>query len=287
MLISVYLPTRNRHAPLRRAVESVLNQTHRELELIVVDDGSTDETPAYLKALAASEPRVQLLRHETALGAPASRNAAVAIAHGDWVTGLDDDDEFLPERLALLSAYATFFAGTGQRFCGVYAQDLVRVSDQMRVPSKKRGPVDFEDLFVSNLIGNQILIRRLDYLELGGFDERLAAWQDLDFLMRLTRRFGPAQLLDVPLYVFDDRPRADRISRQKKQRLLDSYRLIVAKYQELPLKPRQLLYLQAFARCYGNAMSAGDALRFFRMGFNPTATWRLAKVLTHRDAAEY
>jgi glycosyltransferase involved in cell wall biosynthesis len=285
MLISVYLPTKDRHAQLRAAVDSVLNQTHRELELIVVDDGSTDATPDYLRGLQASDGRVRVLRHDRARGAPASRNAAVAMARGEWVTGLDDDDEFLPERLARLSAYASFFADTGQRFCGVYAQDYVRISDEQRVRSQKRGPVQFEELFASNVIGNQILVRRSVYQEAGGFDERLPAWQDLDFLLRITRQFGPAQLLDVPLYVFDNRPRPDRISTQKKQGLLDSYRLVAGKYPELPVKLRQLLYLQVFSRCYGIPMNAGDIYRFFRLGFHPSTALRLAKLVAGRDGS--
>lgn len=286
MLISVYLPTRNRQAQLRRAVESVMAQTHVDFELIVVDDGSSDATAGYLQGLASADARVRVVRNENSRGAPASRNVALAMARGEWVTGLDDDDEFLPRRLELLAAYAGFLDGTGCRFSGVYAQDQVRVSDDEQARSNKRGPVLFEDLFSSNLIGNQIFARRSAVLEVGGFDEALPAWQDLDFLMRLTRRFGPAQLLDVPLYLFDDRPRADRISTQRKQRLLDSHRVIVEKYPGLPSKLKQLLYLQAFSPSYGHIPNLGDACRFFRMGFSGPAAWQLVRLVVRRGAHE-
>jgi glycosyltransferase involved in cell wall biosynthesis len=284
MQVSVYLPTHNRQARLRRAVDSVLAQRDCALELIVVDDGSTDDTPHYLQQLAAGDVRVRLLRHDSARGAPASRNAALALARGEWVTGLDDDDEFLPGRLARLLAFADFLTAAGLRFAGVFAQDLVRVADGISLPSRKRGPVAFDELFRSNLIGNQILARRLDVLAVGGFDERLPAWQDLDLLMRLTQRFGPAQLFDEPLYLFDDRPRSDRISRQQKQRLLDAFALIAARHHEQPPRLLQQLFLQAFSRSYGHRPGLADIGRYLRMGTDLSACWQLGRTCLRRGA---
>src|SRR5512143_3860267 len=98
MQVSVYLPTRNRAASLRRAIESVLAQTYADFELIVVDDGSSDGTREVLESVQRSDARVRAIHHSVSRGAPASRNAAIAAAHGEWLTGLDDDDEFLPRR---------------------------------------------------------------------------------------------------------------------------------------------------------------------------------------------
>ena len=83
MLISVYMPTRNRIGMLQSAVASVLGQTYRNLEFIVVDDASTDGTEAYLQAIAKRDPRFIYIKNATALGAPASRNIAIRKSSGD------------------------------------------------------------------------------------------------------------------------------------------------------------------------------------------------------------
>ena len=102
MLVSIYLPTRNREALLRRAINSVLTQTYTTLELIVVDDGSTDGTHTYLDTVRTGDSRIQVIRNEVSLGAPLSRNLAIRAARGEFITGLDDDDYFHPQRLATL-----------------------------------------------------------------------------------------------------------------------------------------------------------------------------------------
>ena len=79
MLVSIYLPTKNRQALLRRAVESVLTQSYTTLELIVVDDGSTDDTQSYLDTVRTADSRIRVIRNETSLGAPLSRNLPSAM----------------------------------------------------------------------------------------------------------------------------------------------------------------------------------------------------------------
>src|SRR3954466_15167188 len=98
MLVSVYIPTRNRRALVERAIKAVLEQDYRELEVIVVDDASTDDTPAFLKAAAAADSRLTFFANDRPSGAPAARNRAIAAAKGAFVTGLDDDDYFEPTR---------------------------------------------------------------------------------------------------------------------------------------------------------------------------------------------
>lgn len=92
--VSVVIPTHDRPARLARAVASVLDQTVSDLEVIVVDDGSRPAVAGF------DDDRVRVLRHDVALGAPAARNAGVAAGRGDVVAFLDDDDEWLPGKLA-------------------------------------------------------------------------------------------------------------------------------------------------------------------------------------------
>ena len=105
-LVSVYLPTRNRAEQLPRAIRSVLRQDCPNLELLVVDDASTDLTSEVLARFAARDSRVRIFRQPVPSGAPAARNRAIREARGEFLAGIDDDDLMLPTRLSsLLDAY--------------------------------------------------------------------------------------------------------------------------------------------------------------------------------------
>lgn len=99
-LVSVILPTFNRAALLREAIESALAQTYRNLEVIVIDDGSVDETPRVLAELSARDPRVRTFRQDNA-GVSAARNHALALSQGDYIAYLDSDDIWLPWKVEL------------------------------------------------------------------------------------------------------------------------------------------------------------------------------------------
>lgn len=101
-LVSVVVPCYNGSRYLRATLDSVLRQTHPSLELIVVDDCSTDDSPAIVEALAVQDPRVRLLRMARNHGTPGGpRNAGVRTARGDWVAFLDADDLWHPRKLEL------------------------------------------------------------------------------------------------------------------------------------------------------------------------------------------
>lgn len=96
--ITVLLPVYNAERTVRAAIESILTQTEPDFELLVVDDGSTDGTPAILEALAASDPRMRLVRQANA-GIASALNAGLALARGRYVARMDADDLSLPTRL--------------------------------------------------------------------------------------------------------------------------------------------------------------------------------------------
>ena len=104
-LVSVYIPTYNRSSLLKRAVQSVLSQTIKDIEVIVVDDNSTDDTHEVISKLQKSDDRVVYLKNNKNMGACFNRNRAISEARGKFVTGLDDDDFFLPMRLENFITY--------------------------------------------------------------------------------------------------------------------------------------------------------------------------------------
>ncbi|HVF16270.1 MAG TPA: glycosyltransferase, partial [Steroidobacteraceae bacterium] len=189
MLVSIYMPTKNRLELLKRAVESVLAQTYRDLELWVVNDGSSDGTASYLDSASAADPRLKVIHNTQSMGAPASRNSAIQRSAGMFVTGLDDDDHFHPRRIEVLVEAWRQHESSGEKFSCLFTQDLLAAPEASEV-SKKPVRVQYTDLFSYNLIGNQIFTKREYLIEAGMFDEQMPAWQDLDTFIRVLRKFG-------------------------------------------------------------------------------------------------
>ncbi len=284
MLVSVYIPTKNRLELLQRAVASVLAQTHQELEVIVGDDGSTDGTVPWLEGLCAQDDRVRFFHHDQSLGAPAARNKAIRSTQGEWVTGLDDDDRFLPERLAQFVEHAVRLDAAGVRYSGLYSTELIESERHSYVLQKPHAST-FQSLFHHNSIGNQIFARRAAYLEAGLFDESMPAWQDLDLFLRMVHTCGPAHLVPMVSYVLADDDRSDRISKKKKPKLLDAYARIAAKWPQVPAKDKQRLYLQLLAPFYGFPLEWDDVRRYFGQGVSLAAGARLVKLAARRALA--
>jgi glycosyltransferase involved in cell wall biosynthesis len=98
-LTSVVIPAYNRRSTIGNAIQSVLAQPARDLEVIVVDDGSSDDSSAVVLRMAHSESRIRLIRHKANRGAQAARNTGIQAARGEWVAFLDSDDTWVPNSL--------------------------------------------------------------------------------------------------------------------------------------------------------------------------------------------
>src|SRR5262245_24547581 len=96
-LVTVVIPTHNRAGRVRSAIESVLHQTYADFEIVVVDDASEDGTENTVRGVL--DPRVRYIRHAVARGDAAARNTGIRNSTGEYVAFLDDDDEWLPEKL--------------------------------------------------------------------------------------------------------------------------------------------------------------------------------------------
>ncbi len=195
-LISVYMPTHNRGDILKRAVTSVLTQSYKNLELIVVNDGSKDDTLALLTEIQHQDSRVIILNNQEAKGACVSRNMAIHHAKGKWITGIDDDDEWLPERLEKLKAYYLEDSSC------VYAQDLYE-RGKVQSRSRKKAIATLDGMLDHNIIGNQVFTETYKLKSIGGFDEKLKAAQDYDAWFRLIESYGPGYCLNEVLQKVD------------------------------------------------------------------------------------
>lgn len=190
-LVSAIITTHNRAGLLPRALDSVIMQSYDNIEIIVVDDGSTDRTPQVI-AKYQEELSVRYIRIEESVGACRARNKGIKEASGYFIAGLDDDDKWHKDRVReLLSAYDDMYAAVTSDTWMVYRKGEARW--------KKQKVIDLDTLLFTNQVGNQVLASRDRVLEVGGFDPKLQAAQDYDLWIRLCAAFGPIRNVQKPL----------------------------------------------------------------------------------------
>jgi glycosyltransferase involved in cell wall biosynthesis len=228
--VSVVIPAYNRAATIAAAIESVLRQTYSDFELIVVDDGSTDDTLA--AAAQVRDPRVRLIANPRNTGAAGARNTGVAEARGTWIAFQDSDDEWLPRKLEKQMARlapGTAYVGA---YCGLLTlgglDDRPGARTRLRyVPDAGVEPADghiLPALLRDNIISTQTLVVRRDlFLELDRFDEETTPIEDWDFALRLAAR-GPIAFVDEPLV--HQRFSPNSISRWAARRLTSQERVV-------------------------------------------------------------
>ena len=244
-LVTIYIPTFNRISLLKRAIESVQNQTYSNVEIIIVDDCSTDGTHDYLKEVVNQDSRVKYFLKEKNSGAPISRNIAIQNATGTYITGLDDDDYFAEDRIEnflnhanLLEKYEFLYSGY------LFEKDNIITQNKANRFKQPKNLV-FKDLVLTNYVGNQIftLTARLKSCE--GFDVNLKAWQDLELWLRLLQgKNKRAKYLNDETYVVNKNFDMSRITlRNKGEKIKQSYEFIANKLK-LESDARKVLSMQ-------------------------------------------
>ena len=182
---SVVIPAYNQAQFLGDAIQSVLDQTFEDFEILVVDDASPDESAEIVRRFAA-DPRVHLLRHEVNRGLPAARNTGMRAARGEWIALLDADDYFHPEKLsthaAFLAQHPEFDITYNARF------DLHHSSDEIRAIYRPPEPVELADLLLGFPFSPSDMVLRRDCIQtVGLFDESYrCGGEDLDYPCRLA-----------------------------------------------------------------------------------------------------
>jgi glycosyltransferase involved in cell wall biosynthesis len=227
-LVTVYIPTKNRLQLLQRAVNSVLSQTHQNIELIIVSDGSTDGTCDYVNGLQGAVS-VKLIHNDTSVGACAARNQAIQIASGDFITGLDDDDIFLPHRLETFLTEWQRLEQTGQRFSCLFDRRIVNVGEQVWLWDTEPS-VTTEQILQTNAVGNQVFTTPQRMKDAGGFDADMPAWQDWDMWVRLIKTAGPAHSIKANTYVMDISHEFERITQRSSEKILRAARMFYQKH---------------------------------------------------------
>jgi glycosyltransferase involved in cell wall biosynthesis len=181
------IPTYNRAELVERAVHSVLSQTYSDLEVIVVDDASTDDTRDEIKALQDIDHRVRYFRHDRNRGAQTARNTGIQAAKGEYVAFLDSDNEWLNEKLQRQAALFSNKADSpGAVYCGFWRVSANGSILAEYIP-RYRGLV-YKQALGEWLTDTSTLVVRKDILEkIHGFDENVRAYQEWDLCIRLAR----------------------------------------------------------------------------------------------------
>ena len=194
MKISVIIPTYNRKHTLHRAIESVLNQTFKPLEIIVVDDGSNDGTGEWVEEIYPSIKYIFIKNS----GVSAARNTGVRSANGQWIAFLDSDDEWMPEKLEQQSLLLG--ADREAALCHtneIWIRNGVRVN-QLKKHTKFGGYIFEKCLDICRISPSSAMLSKKLFTSIGYFDESLKVCEDYDMWLRVAAKHK-ILFLDYPL----------------------------------------------------------------------------------------
>jgi glycosyltransferase involved in cell wall biosynthesis len=248
--VSVIIPTYNRAGVIQRALDSVLAQTFQDWEIIVVDDGSTDD-PATIEKYCG---QIRLIRHPQNRGAAAARNTGIAAAGGQFVAFLDSDDCWHPDKLANQMA-ALQQAAPNTRICAT-GYILHKGDRELTIcPRPRPGRFRTEIAFGCAISpGTTLLIDRSVFDDVGLFDEKLRRLEDWDWLLRFAETydivFVPRPLATVYSHAWDDSavPKEADTVLQAIRRISTKH---VPRFRGLRLRQfRSTLFLETAARMY-------------------------------------
>jgi len=185
--ISVIIPVYNGEITIQQTIESLINQTFIDFEIIVINDGSQDSTLDIISTI--QDPRIKVFSYSNA-GLSASRNRGISLASGEFISFLDADDRWTPDKLQaqLEALQANLEAAVAYSWTDYVDENgqVLRSGTRISVSGNV-----YEKLLVRNFLenGSNALIRRQAFTEVGNFDESLTAAEDWDMYVRLANRY--------------------------------------------------------------------------------------------------
>ena len=207
--VSIIIPMFNQAQYVAQAIESALGQNHRNVEVIAVDDGSTDNTPA-VAAQFTGRPNFKYIRQENT-GLPGARNRGLAEATGDYVCFLDSDDYFSPDKTARQAQLLDENPELGFVYCDIVTVDPAGQPAAEQFSIGKISRVLSGNIFQSLMLGgyfppHTVMIRRSILSELGGFDPELGGHADYDLWLRMSGAGHKTCYQDEPLAFYRTHP---------------------------------------------------------------------------------
>jgi glycosyltransferase involved in cell wall biosynthesis len=233
---SVVMPAHNAAATVEAAIRSVLLQSVQDFELIVTDDGSTDDTAA--RASSLNDPRIRVIRQDGA-GPSAARNAAIAVARGRFVSMIDSDDLWMPRYLETMGKALDENPQAGLAYANAWVLDeatgRIRRKTHMDTQSSVQRPVG-TTILVSRLVDENFIfglatVRRSVLEQVGCYDERLGYGEDFELWLRIVEAGFGAVRVPEPLAVYrrHSRSRTNQILRAH-EGVCQTYGVIVSEH---------------------------------------------------------
>jgi len=187
-LVSVILSTYNREKYIKRAIESALNQTYKNIELIIINDGSTDRTAEIISEFSKKDPRITILTNETNLGLAKSLNKGISQSRGKYIARLDDDDFWSEPRK--LEKQVRFFEKNPNYI--LVGGGVIRIDESGKEIVRHLLPESDEDIRKSILIDNTfahptVVFKKSTWEKIGGYDENLYFSEDWDLWLRFGK----------------------------------------------------------------------------------------------------
>ncbi|WP_136637787.1 glycosyltransferase family 2 protein [Pseudooceanicola onchidii] len=229
--VSVVIPCYNREGSVREAIESVLAQDFSDIEVIAVDDNSSDDTFTTLETI--SDPRFRAVRNPGPRGAASNRNHGASLACAPWIAFQDSDDVWLPGKLSKQMVQlkgSDFVAG----YCGMLVKENADPGTPIidRHPDPAIAPLSghiLPSLIRSSYLSTQILVIRRDVFEaVHGFDTNLPALEDWELMLRIAME-GPVAFLDEDLVI--QRMSTNSITRSDRRRVA-AQEMILERHRE-------------------------------------------------------
>lgn len=220
-MISVIMPTYNREKTIKRAIDSVLNQTYQDIELIIVDDYSTDDTEKVISRI--NDKRLRYIKLEKNSGACHARNVGLDNAKGEYIAFQDSDDEWIKDKLdkqlKMLTENKVDIIFCSAKHIG---------KNEIIIPKEKLNEQQIKNkIFKSNFISTQTILATKACFEQVRFDEKMPRFQDWDLIIRMLENFSIIHI-DEPLvnvYI-----QSDSISKCK-DKAIKALELMLNKYQ--------------------------------------------------------
>ncbi len=236
--VSIILPTYNRAHIIEKAIQSVLNQTYQDFEIIIIDDGSKDDTKKIIRGFQEKDNRIKYIRFEENKGAAAARNAGIKMSKGEYITFQDSDDEWVIDKLEKQMKVIETSSENIVVYCGFWRIDG---DEKTYIPdiniSNREGNIH-KELLKRNFIGTpSILLLKKNLEKIGMFDENLSRLQDWDLAIRLSKYYN-FKLIDEPLYI--SYVLSDSISANY-EALIIAMQIILAKYQDEIYKDHKII----------------------------------------------
>lgn len=281
--VSVIMPAFNSAKTIQNAANAVLNQTYTNLELIIINDGSSDETLNLVTTLYQGNQRVVIL-NQSNQGVSAARNHGLTQASGEWIAFCDADDEWFSNKLhaqsQLFSSYSWSY--TDSYYVGVDYPTPIRRSEQSHL---LQGHIHSELIKENFLTTSSIMIKKDVLIEMGGFDENMAALEDWDLWLNIAR-LHPIGYIQEPLLNYLV---VDGSTSRKARQMVPLHELLVSKHTaHFPTSTIREALAQSYLICSYIAENSKDYRfacqcawsAFKKTPTNPTYIKRLLRTLT-------